>query len=312
MSRKGKKRRSSNRHSPTAAETGGRSVTAPRSGEGTAGGLPAPSPFPPLGASLARGLRVVGSSPTILATAFLSLLAAWATFVVVGAESTARLLAVAMAIWPANLFTDLPVAFGSLEIGRVLASLVALAVVRSLTFTLLISLIGQGMRGRVDLGTALRRLPRNALTLTAIYLAGAGGMFVVLQLAAGFLGQLSLLVVAAAIYLLAFVPVVAVIDQEPMQAAFRRGLRVPRLPGTRHLPLVLLYFLAWYFLLVYSSTLGSPLGPLAPATPDPVAWALGLAVTFLHVGVLGALVVRWLAVRDQVPARPEPPPAGRS
>jgi hypothetical protein len=280
----------------------GSETTAPRPG----GGGAAPSPFPGLGVTLARGLRVAGSSPAVLATAFLGLLATWATFVVLGAEATPRFLAVAMAVSPAHLFTDVPVAFSAADPARVAVSVAGLAVLRAVTLTLLISLIGDGLRGTPDLRAALTRLPRAGLTLVAVYLVEVGVVVVLLQLVAGFLGQLSLLAVAAAIYFLAFVPVVAVLEGDGLQAAFRRGARASRLPGTRHLTLVLLYFL----FLFYAASI-SPFGPLAPATPTVATWGFGLAMTFLHTGVLGGLVYRWLAVRDQVPAG-STPARGRS
>jgi hypothetical protein len=268
--------------------------TAPRGG-------PAPSPFPGMGVTLARGLGVVGSSPVVLVTAFLSLLATWATFVSLGVEATPRFLAVAVAISPAHVFTDVPVAFASRDPGSVVLSVVLLAALRAATFGLLISLIGDAFRGRPDLRAAVGRLPRVGLTLLAMYLIEVGLVVLLLQVVAGFLGQLSLLAVGASIYFLAFVPVVAVVEGEGVQGAFRRGARASRLPGTRHAMLVLVYFL----FLFYAASI-SPFGPLAPATPDVLTWAFGLVMTFLHVGVLGGLVYRWLAVRDLVPGPEDP------
>jgi hypothetical protein len=265
-------------------------------------GALAPSPYPGLGITLARGLGVTGSLPVILATAFLGLLATWATFVLLGAEASPRFLAVAMAISPANLFTDVPVAFAPGDTVRVVVSVVVLAVLRSVTAGMLVALIADAFEGRPSLRGAVRRLPRAGSTLAAVYLVEVGVVVVLLQLVAGFLGQLSLLVVAAAIYFLAFVPVIAVVENEGLQGSFRRSVRAARLPGTRHLTLVFLYFL----FLFYAASI-SPFGTLTPATPSLLTWAFGLALTFLHVGVLGGLVFRWRAVRDQVPAGPAPP-----
>lgn len=262
-------------------------------------GLP-PSPFPPLGVSLVRGLRVVGSSPVVLATAFLSLLATSWTFVVLGVELTPRFLAVAMAISPAHLFTDVPVAFSPTDVTGLLASVAGLAILRSVTFSLLIALIAQGLDGVPDFRAAVRRIGRPVLTVLAIYLLEVGLVVVVLQLFAAFLGQFAPLVVAASIYFLAFVPVVAVMENTSLRNAFGLGTRAARLPGLRHMSLVLLY----YVVLSIAAAI-SPV--LAPATPSVLTWAFGLAMTFVHVGVLGALVFRWKEVRDQVtPSSPSP------
>jgi hypothetical protein len=61
-----------------------------------------------------------------------------------------------------------------------------------------------------------------------------------------------------------------------------------------------------YFLFLFYAASISPFGPLAPATPGVLTWAFGLVMTFLHVGVLGGLVYRWLAVRDRLPGAAAP------
>jgi hypothetical protein len=260
-----------------------------------------------MGVTLARGLRVVASSPVTLATAFLALLATWGTFAVMGVEATPRFLAVAVAVSPAHLFTDVPVAFSSGQPVVIAASVVGLALLRAVTFTLLISLIGDGFRSGPSFRQAVGRLPRAGATLVAVYLVEVGLVVVLLQLVAGVLGQLSLLGVAAAIYFLVFVPIVVVLEGEGLQTGFRRGFRASRLPGTRHLTLSLLYFL----FLFYAASI-SPFGLLAPATPGILTWAFGLGMTFLHTAVLGGFVYRWLVVRDQVSAAPRTAsPAGR-
>jgi hypothetical protein len=293
VSSKRKRRRTRPPHSGAGKETKPTTeapAEEPRRGAVRAG-LP-PSPFPPLGVSVARGLRVVGSSPVILATAFLSLLATSVAFVVLGVELTPRFLAVAMAISPAHLFTDVPVAFSPTDVTALLASVVGLAILRSVTFSLLISLIAQGLDGVPDLRAAVRRIGRPVLTVLAIYLLEVGLVVVVLQLFAAFLGQFAPLVVAASIYFLAFVPVVAVMEDTSLRAAFGLGTRAARLPGLRHMSLVLLY----YVVLSIAAAI-SPV--LAPATPEILTWAYGLVMTFVHVAVLGALVFRWGEVRTR-------------
>jgi hypothetical protein len=237
--------------------TTGAPAEEPRRGAVRAG-LP-PSPFPPLGVSLARGLRVVGSSPVILATAFLSLLATSWAFVTLGVELTPRFLAVAMAISPAHLFTDVPVAFSPTDVTGLLVSVAGLAILRSVTFSLLIALIALGLEGVPDFRVAVRRIGRPVLTVLAIYLLEVGLVVVVLQLFAAFLGQFAPLVVAASIYFLAFVPVVAVMENTSLRTAFGLGTRTARLPGLRHMSLVLLYYVVL--------SLAAAISPvLAPAT----------------------------------------------
>lgn len=275
-----------------------RARTAPQ-GRGGARG-PAPSPFPTLGVSMVRGLRAVGSSPVILTVSFLSLLLTWGAVAALGVETTPRFLAALMSISPAHVFSDFPAAFsaagGSLAMA-VLAS-AGMGLLRALTFGLLMMLLLGSMEDGVpNLTASLRRLPRVAVTLLSLYVVEVVLAFTLLQVVAGFLGQLSILVVVAGIYFLAFVPVVATVENVPLQEAFRRGVRAARLPGTRHLTLVMVYFLFLFYLAAVS-----PFGLLAPATPGVLTWAFALVATFLHTSVLGALIHRWLVVRDRVPS----------
>jgi hypothetical protein len=170
------------------------------------------------------------------------------------------------------------------------------------TFGLLILLIrGWLEEGRTDLGGAVRRLPGAMSGLFTLYLIEAALLYALLSIASSFLGQLAPLGVAAALYFLAYVPVVAVVDGGSLQTIFRRGFRAARLPGTRHLTLVMVYFLVFF----YAASV-NPFSFTSPATPTPLVWAFALVVTLIHAGVLGALVYRWLAVRDVVPGDPAP------
>jgi hypothetical protein len=267
-----------------------------------------PSPFPSFAVSVAAGIRAVGASPLILSTAFLSLLATWGVLVAAGVEVTPQFLSVLLSVPPANLFSDVPVAFNIGESpAPTIAAVAGLGLLRTVSYGLLIILMTQALReGRPKLGAAIRRLPRVVLALFSIYLLEVGLVVVVLQVLAGFLGQLSILGVIALIYFLVFAPIVGAAEGAPMQEALRRGFGASRLAGTRHLALVTAYFL---FLFWVSAI--SPFGPLAPATPGVATWAFALVATFIHVGILGAFVFRWVAVREQVPTR-DRRPAGRS
>lgn len=265
-------------------------------------GAMAQSPFPPFRTSLARGLWSVAAAPLTLAWTFVSLLVTWAVFVSLGEAPSPSLLAVLLSVSPAHLLVDLPVAF---EAGGGVAILVALAVivlVRALTFGLLILLIQGWLEdGRPELRRAVRRLPAALSGLFSVLLIEVAVMYALVSLASGFLGPLAPLAVVAALYFLAFVPVVAVVEGGSLQTTFRRGFRAARLPGTRHLTLVMGYFLAFF----YAASV-SPFGIVTSATPGPLVWTFALVVTLIHAGVLGSLVYRWLAVRDQVSADPAP------
>ncbi len=244
----------------------------------------------------------MASVPLTLTWTFLSLLLTWGAFVALGQPPTPSLLAVLMSVSPAHLLADLPAAFSTGGGVAVLVSLAALGLVRAVTFGLMILLMQGGFReGRPDLRRSLRRLPSALSGLFTVFLIEVAVMYALVSVATGFLGQLAPLIVVAALYFLAFVPVVAVVESGSLQTTFRRGFRAARLPGTRHLTLVMGYFLVFF----YAASV-SPFGIATPSTPGPLVWAFALLVTLIHAGVLGSLVYRWLAVRDQVSGEPTP------
>lgn len=257
------------------------------------------SPYPTLAVTLAQGLRTAGSSPEILAVAFLSLLATWGAFVLLGAEPAPRTLSLLMSPAPVHVFSDAPYALstGSTALFSVLA-IAGLAILRAVTFALLTLLIVQVLRdGRASLRAAVAALPRTSLSFAGLYLIEFGLVVAAFQLLLAFLGQLAVLAIVGALYFLVFAPIVAAAEGDGPRQALRRGLRAARLPGTRHISLVLAYFLV----LFYSGAV-APFGALAPATPSFAVWCYALGATFIHISVLAAFAYRWLAVRDQVPA----------
>jgi hypothetical protein len=260
-----------------------------------------PSPFPALGPTLGHGFRAVGSSPAILAVSFVALLLTWAAFMLMGDDTGPRTLSLLLSAPPVHVFSDAPVVLSPGTGGaQTILSMAGIAVLRAVTFALLTTLIVQRLRdGRVSILDALRSLPRSVIAFLGLYLIQFGMVVAAFQLLVGFLGQLAVLSIAAGLYFLAFGPVVVVTDGAGPVEAIRRGFRAARLPGMRHLSMVLAYFL----LLFYSGAV-APFGILSPATPSIGAWAYSLGWTFLHVSVLAAFAYRWLAVREQVPSGP--------
>jgi hypothetical protein len=260
-------------------------------------GLPE-SPYPKLGPTIAAGLRAVGSSLAILVVAFVSLLFTWAAFMQAGDDTGPRTLSLLLSAPPVHVFSDAPVALSPGMSGRdSVFAVVGFTVLRAVTFALLTSLIVQSVRdGKTSITDALRDLPRTAVVFSGLYLIEFGLVVAAFQLLVGFLGQLAILSIAAGLYFLAFAPVVAAAEGVGPRDALRRGFRAARLPGMRHLSLVLAYFL----LLFYSGAI-APFGLLSPATPSIGVWAYALGWTFLHVSVLAAFANRWMAVREQVP-----------
>jgi hypothetical protein len=209
------------------------------------------------------------------------------------------------AIPPVNAFVlDRALLFGA---GGSVVSLVlilaGLAVLRSGTLTAVLLAIDRSLVGTDRPPSELRaRFPKVFVTLFAVYVLELTLAVIVQQIVAGFIGPLFLFPVSIiALYFLALVPVVAAAEGDPARTALSRGVRAARLPGTRHLVLVMLYAILVQFLL---TPLFRPGPVVPPATPAYLTWVIVLLATVLHAGFLGALHYRWLAVRDEVPATP--------
>lgn len=259
----------------------------------------AESPFPPLGKSLAQGLRVVGSSPPILAVAFLSLLATWVLFAALGVQADPRGLAVLLPVLPAQVLGDASVAIprGASAVSSI-SALAGLAALRAVTYGLLCLLIVAALRdGKASISEAMRSLPRVVVVFIGLYLVQFGLVLAGIQVLSLLLPQFGFLGMVAGLYFLGFSPVVAAAEGHAPGPAVRRGARAARLPGNRHLTLVLVYFL----LLVYSGAI-APFPAFGPSTPNIGVWSYALVFTFVHISVLATLAYRWLLVRDQVPA----------
>jgi hypothetical protein len=269
------------------------------------------SPYPPLGTSLARGFSAVAGSIWALGATFAGALLAWLMFLVIGGESDPQLLMAQFAVPPVNAFVlDRALLLGT---GGTAVSLLAilggLGVLRAATLTAVLLAIDRALVGPDRTPADVRaRFPKVFLTMFAVYVLELTLAVVVQQIVAGFIGPLFLFPASIiALYFLALVPVVAAAEAVPARVALSRGVRAARLPGTRHLTLVMLYAILIQLLFVFRP------GPVVPpATPGYITWVIVLLVTFVHAGFLGALHFRWLAVRDEVP-QPEPrrPAPGR-
>jgi hypothetical protein len=315
VTRKRRRKRSGRSGTPASADASSepvapaepeREAEQPRRGWGAA----RPSPYPPLGVTLARGLRTVGTSWPTLATVFVAALVTWIAFAAIGEESNPRLMVSELAVPPVNVFlrdTNTMFAFGGSAAG-ILGIMVGLAVLRAATFGAILLMIDRRARTPdATLGETAKRFPQLFVTLVAVYIVEVTVAVVILQVVDSFIGpQFFLLGVIAALYFLAMVPVVAVAEDATAQESLRRGFRAARLPGTRHLALVMAYAI-----LMLTLILLMPGAVLAPATPTFTTWLLVLLASFVHSSVLAGLHYRWMVVRDEVPARAPARPAGR-
>jgi len=101
------------------------------------------------------------------------------------------------------------------------------------------------------------------------------------------------------LYFLVFAPVIVVREGGSARAAMGTSVRAARLPGSRHIGMVFLYFSLSFFAFL-------PAGRAFTANPTFRLWLFVLAGTVVHVLFLAGFAWRYTAVRDEIP-----PPAPR-
>jgi hypothetical protein len=236
----------------------------------------------------------------ILAIAFLGLLALWGGFGFLGQVLPAEGMVYVMGLPPLHVLIDVSLVQSLLRSSSVqaLASVLSLGVVRGVILGSLALLLLDAIRGQEAPRSSLRRLPRVAVSVFGIY-----GVEVALFLFLGVFAQAvlgpaaALVMLVLGLHFLGFAPVIAAAEGVPAGTALRLGFRTARLPGARHLGFVLFYFIA----VVYGGVgATSVAGANAPATPSVLTWGIALLATLGHVVVMGALAVRWDAVREVV------------
>ena len=260
---------------------------------------------PRLGRSIVAGYTAAGSSPELLATAFLAILGLWLAYSGSGVIRLASpaVLAQLEALAPIHSLLDvqyLIVANRVLSMPLALGLAGGLVVGRAFLGGYWTSLFIERFEGELDprrrATAALVRAMRSLPTLVALEALFLGLIMVVPLLLGQLLGVFgALLAVVLAMYFLVLTPIAVVAEGAGLVPSLRLGVRGARLPGRRHLIVVFVYLALTLFLLT-----AIPADPASPATPSPFVWGYVLLVSFLHVGMLGAITHRWLGIRGEV------------
>ncbi len=264
------------------------------------------SPWPTIPRALSRGFVTVGSSPVILLSGFLLLLAMWVSLVALGFQGPLGRIVHLLALPPVGPYFDAGNAnqiYGSPT--PTLIATAAFVVFRGIVLALESALIVRSYEGGGSYGVTLVRGLRivpvtvavNVLSLTILL---AGNM-VMVMLGPG-LGFLALMVaLVASIFLFVFAPILALREPErPMIEAIRRGARVALLPGSRHLLMSIIYIFLTLPILIALV----PEGALLGVNPSLATWVYALLCTFLHLSFLAAFAYRVMAVEAEIPEQP--------
>jgi hypothetical protein len=259
-----------------------------------------PSLQPPVAATFANGMSVVGRSPLLLVITFLAVLGLWLGFTGYGVIQSAAPQAMVLLISLPPLHTLLDLTFLSggrtVSAAQVVAASAGLVVVRAILASLLISLILRGFNpgSDEDVRASLRRATRSFIPMVGIELGFLIAATTAITLVSGFLGNLGVIIVlVAGLYFFSYAPVIAVGEQEGTVRAAQLSIRAARVPGPQHV-----MFTTGYLALTLFVSVVTPGSRVAAATPSLAVWGFALLVGFLHVSVLGAFTYRWLLIRE--------------
>jgi hypothetical protein len=270
-------------------------------------------PQPPILFPIARSFVLVGSSPLILVTAFVSVLATWAIYSSSGIIRIASpaTMAQIQALLPLQSLLDLQFMFAALRAFSPPAAIgvsALLILIRSAFVALLLSLIVEALAGRVQpepWRERLRIAGRRAYSVFQFVFALEAGVLVAVyalsSILGAFFGALGLvLALILGMYLLVLSPIVATTERLGATAAVRLSVRAGRLRGPQNLSFAFVYVFATLYVV-----LGLRGSAAAQATPSILVWLYVLLATFVHVSLLAALTYRWLLVRTVVGADEE-------
>ncbi|MFL5798570.1 MAG: hypothetical protein ACJ77A_11640 [Actinomycetota bacterium] len=276
---------------------------APR-GAGLFSAFRAPSVYPKLGETLAAGGRAVLGSPVLVGGSMLVVLILWFGMLAVGLGHVPQFFQNVMAIPPLSTLFDLNSVFSSLGL-TVAAALITLALtaIRAGIWAIVTSLVVERLdTDRVSVA-GLRRGFRSAPAFLGIFFAQLAliyfSQFLRLLLGASFGGLAFFGALVGGVYLLAFAPIIVIRDGASARAAMGRSSRAARLPGSRHVGMVLLYFTGAFLL-----PLLVPMSSAFTVNPTLATWTLVLAVTLFHLVSLGGFAYRYGVIEDDVPEAP--------
>ena len=249
----------------------------------------------------------VGSSPVLLVTTFLGVLCIWLMYVsfqsirILSPSGLAQMLALP----PVHSYLDLTFLFGGASKrspGFSIAIGAALLLFRAALLGFLVAVLTEALGGgaqdeRAAPSTVIRTGAARMLTsLPSLFVLEVAFVVVLSFLGTllAFLGLVGLAVVLVAeMYYLVFAPVIAVTEQVRLGDAVALGLRLVRRSTRQSILFASGYVLIALFFLVLPT-------PFASASPSIQVWAFVLLTSFVHVGFLAAVTLRWLAVRDEV------------
>jgi hypothetical protein len=141
-----------------------------------------------------------------------------------------------------------------------------------------------------------------AVLFASQILAGLGG--------GGFTFILQIATLVLAVWALVFAPVIAVGERRRLMDSLGRSVRAARLPGSGNLSAAAIYVVPVFATFVATVAARVP-GALLDVNPSSTAWIFVVFMNLLHVAMLAAFSIRYLAAADEVPEAPARRAVGR-
>ncbi len=273
---------------------------------GLLSGMSAPpmDSMPKMRTAFTRGLAATWSSPLIVGSLLVWLLAEWLVVIALGYPGPFALLAHVSAPTPLSTFTDLSLSTGVLGVRQGLLFVFATAAVHALWFSVVVGMAIEALES----GTATRwgavRGLRAFPVVFALHVIGVAVVFGAQIVAAiggtglALIIQMAALVVATWVF--AFAPAIAVTEHRKLFDCLGRSVRAARMPGSGNLT-----FAAIYVVPIFATFLSPGLpGVLLDVNPPYTAWIYVVLMNLLHIAIVAAFALRYLAVADEVPDAP--------
>lgn len=256
--------------------------------------------MPRLGSSILRGLTVTLGTPALLVGTVLLVLLGWIAALRWGYQGPAPELASMLAMTPVGTLFDLRLTSAVLGVGggpTALLGMLPFAIVRSILTGVILGLAVEVLdTGRSSVAGARRglRVAPLVLVVGVIQL----GFFIVAGYIGALIPGLAVFVrvgtVTAAVYLLAYAPIVQLREGRGVLESLSTGSRAARIPGTGSLAMALLFTVP---ALAISQL---PIGGFG-VNPSAWTWVFVLSVNLLHVSVIATYAYRWMCIEDEVP-----------
>ena len=262
----------------------------------------APSVFPKLGETLFAGARAVLGSPVLILGTMLLVLAMWFGLLAAGLDHVPLIFQNLMALPPLSSLFDLNAAYTIVGFGTATVVLILVfTAIRAVIFAVLTSLIVQRLdEGRASMEGVLRGL-RCTPAFAGIFFVEIALIFAAQafqQVLGASIGQLLFFAaLVGGMHFLVFAPIIVVRDGTRARVALGTSTRAARLPGSRHVGLVLLYFTVAFLAPAFVPSNGA-----FTVNPSIGTWAMLLGISVVHLVFLGGFAYRYGVIEEDVPA----------